>query len=92
MTDAKGNITSYEYDTMNRLTRVVGHDGTAVVYTYDANGNRETATFANGQVITYTYDECNRLVLQKAVDRNGTVIALYQYTLGTGGERTAVEK
>ena len=82
--------TKYEYDTMNRLTRVVGHDGTAVVYTYDANGNRETATFANGQVITYTYDECNRLILQKVVDRNGTIIAQYQYTLGSGGERTQV--
>jgi len=82
--------TKYEYDTMNRLTRVVGHDGTAVVYTYDANGNRKTATFANGQVITYTYDECNRLSLQKVVDRNGTVIAQYQYTLGAGGERTKV--
>ncbi len=82
--------TKYEYDTMNRLTRVVGHDGTAVVYTYDANGNRETATFANGQVITYTYDECNRLILQKVVDRNGTIIAQYQYTLGKGGERTQV--
>lgn len=68
---------------MNRLTRVVGHDGTAVVYTYDANGNRETATFANGQVITYTYDECNRLTLQKVVDRNGTAIAQYQSVTNT---------
>jgi len=41
-------------------------------------------------VITYTYDECNRLSLQKVVDRNGTVIAQYQYTLGAGGERTKV--
>ena len=88
--DTQLSSTKYEYDIMNRLTRVVGHDGTAVVYTYDANGNRETARFANGQVITYTYDECNRLTLQKAVDRNGTVIAQYQYTLGAGGERTKV--
>ncbi|MBE5945166.1 MAG: RHS repeat-associated core domain-containing protein [Lachnospiraceae bacterium] len=41
-------------------------------------------------MITYTYDECNRLSLQKVVDRNGTVIAQYQYTLGAGGERTKV--
>lgn len=82
--------TKYGYDSMNRLTRVVAHDGTATVYTYDANGNRETATFANGEVLTFTYDELNRLVLQKEVDRNGTVIAQYSYTLGKGGERTNV--
>ena len=32
------------------------YDGTATVYTYDENGNRETATFANGEVLTYTYN------------------------------------
>ncbi len=36
------------------------------------------------------YDECNRLILQKVVDKNGTVIAQYEYTLGKGGERTKV--
>ena len=41
-------------------------------------------------MITYTYDECNRLTLQKVVDRNGTIIAQYQYILGKGGERTQV--
>ncbi len=41
-------------------------------------------------MVTYAYDECNRLTLQKVVDRNGTIIAQYQYTLGKGGERTRV--
>ena len=75
---------------MERITRVIAHDGTATVYTYDANGNKETATFANGEVLTYTYDDLNRLILQKEVDRNGTVIAQYAYTLGEGGEREKV--
>ncbi len=82
--------TKYEFDTMSRLTRVVGHDGTAVVYSYDANGNREKATYANGVVLTYSYDECNRLILQKVVDKSGKAIAQYNYTLGEGGERTKV--
>ena len=82
----------YGYDSMDRLTRVIAHDGTATVYTYDENGNRQTATFANGEVLTYTYDECNRLILQKVVDKNGTVIAQYAYTLGKGGERTKVSE
>lgn len=88
--DKKVTSTQYEYDKMNRLTRVVAHDGTATVYTYDENGNRETATFANGEVLTFTYDELNRLVLEKEVDKKGNVIAQYSYTLGKGGERTKV--
>ncbi len=82
--------TKYEYDKMSRLTRVIGRNGEATVYTYDANGNRETATFANGIKLTYTYDDLNRLILQKSVDKNGTVIAQYAYTLGKNGERTKV--
>ena len=82
--------TKYEYDKMSRLTRVVGRNGEATVYTYDANGSRETATFANGVKLTYTYDDLNRLILQKSVDKNGTVIAQYEYTLGKNGERTKV--
>ncbi|MGN0151661.1 MAG: hypothetical protein ACI39Q_04230 [Wujia sp.] len=37
-------------------------------YTYDVNGNRETATFANGVVLIYIYDDMNRLITQKTVD------------------------
>lgn len=43
-----------------------------------------------GLWMTYSYDDLNRLILQKEVDRNGTVIAQYAYTLGKGGERTKV--
>ena len=32
----------------------------------------------------------NRLILQKSVDKNGTVIAQYAYTLGKNGEWTKV--
>ena len=35
--------TKYGYDKMNRLTRVVAHDGTAIVITYDENGNRKNS-------------------------------------------------
>ena len=32
--------TSYEYDLLDRLTRVFDRNGYATVYEYDANGNR----------------------------------------------------
>ena len=37
--------------------------------------------------MTYSYDDVNRLILQKSVDKNGTAIAQYTYTLGKNGER-----
>ena len=32
--------TGYEYDSLNRLSRVVYDDGTQILYSYDASGNR----------------------------------------------------
>ena len=46
--------TSYEYDLLDRLTRVVDRNGYATVYEYDANGNRTAVHYANG-VTTNNY-------------------------------------
>ena len=45
--------TQYEFDLMDRIVRVVAHDGTATLYEYDANGNRTAVRHANGLVVTY---------------------------------------
>ena len=60
--------TSYEYDLLDRLTRVVDRNGYATVYEYDANGNRTAVHYANGLTTTYEYDLLNRLICEKAVD------------------------
>ena len=57
--------TSYEYDLLDRLTRVVDRNGYATVYEYDANGNRTAVHYANGFTTTYEYDLLNRLVCEK---------------------------
>ncbi len=84
--------TTYAYDTLDRITRVAAKDGTATVYTYDENGNRQAATFANGVKETYEYDALNRLLVQKTVDSTGALIAQYQYTIGKTGERTKLQE
>lgn len=61
--------TQYEYDLMDRIVRVVAHDGTATLYEYDANSNRTAVRYANGLVVTYEYDEVNRLVREKILDK-----------------------
>ena len=82
--------TSYEYDLLDRLTRVVDRNGYATVYEYDANGNRIAVHYANGFTTTYDYDLLNRLIKQETVDIDGNVVVQYIYRLGTAGERLGV--
>ena len=84
--------TSYEYDKLDRLVRVVDRNGYATLYEYDANGNRSAVRYANGIIVTYEYDEVNRLIKEKALDKNGGLVAQYEYTLGAAGERTKVKE
>ncbi len=63
-TDAKG-VTSYIYDSLNRLQKVTEPSGRITGYTYDKAGNRLSETVTQGTqtvVTTYTYDRQNRLV------------------------------
>ena len=75
---------------MDRLVKVVAHDGTATLYEYDANGNRTAVRYANGMIVKYEYDTVNRLVLEKVLDKDANVVVQYSYTLGAAGERTKV--
>ena len=82
--------TSYEYDLLDRMTRVVDRNGYATVYEYDANGNRTAVHYANGFTTTYEYDLLNRLICEKAVDSEDNIVVQYTYTLGAAGERKSV--
>jgi RHS repeat-associated protein len=56
-----GQVTSYSYDDLNRLTRIVGPDGNSTSYAYDKVGDIVSKTTANGATITYRYDSAYRL-------------------------------
>lgn len=63
--DADDNILSngladFEYDSLNRLTKVSKKFGITREYYYDAFGNR-TSLNENGTVVTYLYDNANQL-------------------------------
>src|SRR5690606_34220348 len=66
-TDSKGT-TTYTYDSVNRLKKVVEPDGKTTQYSYDWAGNRtiESVTHQGATVITtYKYDQQNRLISTK---------------------------
>ena len=77
---------------VSTCSRVVDRNGYATLYEYDENGNRSAVRYANGIVVSYKYDDVNRLISEKALDKQGGLVAQYEYTLGTAGERTKVKE
>ncbi len=75
LTDAKGNQSTMQYDTLSRKTTMHDPDMGDWTYQYDANGNLTLQTDAKTQQIHFQYDALNRRV-QKDY---GT-----QKTLGSG--------
>lgn len=51
----------YQYDGLNRLTRVMGERDTLRNYQYDAFGNR-TSMLEFGKTIVYAYNSLNQLI------------------------------
>lgn len=61
-TDARGKVTSYDYDPHGNLTRVVPPVPLGDVdITYDALSRVQTVDDGKGQVRTYTYDKLDRI-------------------------------
>ncbi len=62
VTDANGNVTSYEYDLSGRLVKEIDPLGNITTFTYDAKGNLATKTDCRGYTTIYTYDQAGRLL------------------------------
>ncbi|MBC2582963.1 RHS repeat protein, partial [Clostridium sp. DJ247] len=58
--DEGGNVTSYAYDCLNRLEKVVYPNQTIESFGYDKVGNRVKRTL-DSRVTSYSYDKRNRL-------------------------------
>ena len=61
LTNARGNVTSYQYDGFDRLAQTTFADTTSEKLTYDAASNLFTRTTRSGQAISFTYDSLNRV-------------------------------
>lgn len=79
-TDGNGNVTTYEYDELNRLHKtILQTGGNTTTYDYDANGNLITTTDWLGNQYINEYDVLNRLV--KKIDPYGKTIQRFEYDL-----------
>ena len=98
--DANGQLTTYEYDGFDRLTRTIfpsktmraeSDENDDELYAYDANGNRTQLTKRDGRVLDYFYDALNRMTRKQMA--SGYLTASYtrvDYTYDLRGlQRTA---
>ncbi len=61
-TDREGRSSYYDYDPLDRLSRVTDPLNGQTLYSYDARGNLTSLTDAEGQTTYFEYDGNNRLV------------------------------
>ena len=60
ITDPKGQIRTYSYDLLDRVTQMTFADGHSIQYIYDANGNMTTLTTPTPTDHTFDYNGVNK--------------------------------
>ena len=76
------NVTTYEYNSLNRVTKMTDPMGKSETYTYDISGNMIQKVDRNKTTLVYEYDPMNRLTMERAKVGNDYVLkGYYAYTL-----------
>ena len=84
--DARGQTTTYQYDTLNRLTKTTRNDGTVITFTYDQGTNgigRLTAMADASGNTAWVYDALGRVT--KKTQTTGTTPLITQYSYDSAG-------
>ena len=58
-------VTTYDYDSLGRMTKRTLPGGQSESFTYDAVGNVATHTTFNAEFVTYAYDALNRVTTRR---------------------------
>ncbi len=86
-TNPEGGVTSYTYDSLNRLTALRDFNANAFTFSYDALGRRSGLTRPNLVNTNYTYDTLSRLL--SVVHQQGLIGAGTSYSYDAVGNRTS---
>ncbi len=85
VTDARGNVTTYNFDDFGNLISLVSPDTGTTSYVYDLAGNMTSKTDANGTTVTMSYDGRNRITSIDYADNSLDTSYIYdQGVNGTG--------
>ncbi|MBN1508617.1 MAG: RHS repeat protein [Sedimentisphaerales bacterium] len=85
------HLVEYTYDPDNRISSVTDYiAGETTSYAYDRAGNLSRCDLPNGCYTLYGYDADGRLVAVEHRDGSDALIARYDYTLNSIGNRTKV--
>ena len=80
-------MTSYTYDSLNRLATVT-ENGVTASYAYDTNGNRSSVEYGNGLREEYSYNAGNMLTGLTNKSETGEVLSSYTYTYTLDGNQS----
>lgn len=61
VTDAKNNLTKYDYNEFNLLSKVTNPLNQVIRLEYDKNGNTKKQIFPKGDTVSFTYNALNRM-------------------------------
>jgi len=78
--------TTYEYDMLGQLTRIVDEEGNQMTFTYDALGRKTSINDPDMGTWTYTYDDAGNLLTQ--TDAKGQTITYSYDDLGRPTTKT----
>mgnify|MGYP001583591971 FL=1 len=74
--DSKGRVTSYVYDSIGRLIKIIDPINGTISYTYDSRGRLTSVTDSIGNPTSYEYDSLGRVIKTSSLD---TGIITYTY-------------
>jgi len=88
--DSEYSTTKYEYNELNKLTKMTDPMGKSETYKYDLNGNLIEKTDRNNSITSFTYDGLNRLLSRSVKTTDGLGNALYSYTYSLAGNKSSM--
>jgi RHS repeat-associated protein len=70
--DADNRVTRYEYDALDRNTKITAPDGGVTLIAYDAEGNLDSVTDPRGRVTSYDYNGFGQVTNRTSPDTGAT--------------------